>query len=447
MSRRNGSPVGRVVALAEDKNGDLWIESYAPPRSLLRIHDFKVIDDLRPPGMPYAASLATDPLGGVWLGLVNGDLARYRNGQLTTYNFDLGQSDSRVRRVEVSPDGTVLGATPVGVIGWRNGKKQILSSKNGLPCDFIYTLISDKTNILWLYTQCGLIAVGSDDLQRWWGHPETTLKVRTFDVFDGAQPAIVFNQPSASLSPDGRLWFANGTVLQMVDPAHIGGNSVPPPVHIEEVTADRKRYQPVAGLGLPPSTRDIEIDYTALSFVVPEKVRFRYRLEGRDTAWQEPGTRRQAFYNDLRPGRYRFRVIACNNDGVWNDAGAIFDFSVAPAWYQTNWFRILCLVSGVFIVWVIYRLRVLQISRAIGARFDDRLAERTRMARDLHDTFLQTIQGSKLVVDLALKPSTDPIGMRGALEQLSVWLERATQEGRAALNSLRTATAQTNESR
>ena len=445
MSRGNGSPVGRAVALAEDKDGDLWIESYAPPRSLLRIHDFKVVDDLRPPGMPYAASLTTDPEGGIWLGLVNGDLARYRNGQLTTYNFDLGQSDSRVRRVEVRPDGTVLGATPIGVIGWRNGKKQILSSRNGLPCDFIYTLISDKTSTLWLYTQCGLVAVASDDLQRWWDHPETTLKLRTFDVFDGAQPAIVFNQPSASLSPDGRLWFANGTVLQMVDPAHIGGNSVPPPVHIEEVTADRKRYQPVEGLGLPPSTRDLEIDYTALSFVIPQKVRFRYKLEGRDVAWQEPGTRRQAFYGDLRPGQYRFRVIACNNDDVWNEAGATLDFSVAPAWYQTNWFRILCVVSGVFIVWVIYRLRVLQISRAMGARFDERLAERTRMARDLHDTFLQTIQGSKLVVDLALKSSTDPIGTRGALEQLSVWLERATQEGRAALNSLRTATAQTND--
>jgi signal transduction histidine kinase/ligand-binding sensor domain-containing protein len=444
IRRPDGSPVGRAVALAQDKGGDLWIESYAPPRSLLRIHDFKVIDDLRPPGMPYAASLTADPEGGIWLGLVNGDLARYRNGQLTTYNFDLGQSDSRVRRVEVRPDGTVLGATPIGVIGWHDGKKQTLSSRNGLPCDFIYTLISDKTSTLWLYTQCGLVAVASDVLQRWWDHPETTLKVRTFDVFDGAQPAIVFNQPSASLSPDGRLWFANGTVLQMVDPAHIAGNSVPPPVHIEEVTADRKRYQPVEGLGLPPSTRDLEIDYTALSFVVPEKVRFRYRLEGRDTAWQEPGTRRQAFYSDLRPGRYRFRVIACNNDDVWNETGATLDFRVAPAWYQTNWFRILCVVSGVFIVGVIYRLRVLQISRAIGARFDERLAERTRMARDLHDTFLQTIQGSKLVADHALKPSTDPIQMRGALEQLSVWLERATQEGRAALNSLRTATAQTN---
>jgi signal transduction histidine kinase len=290
-----------------------------------------------------------------------------------------------------------------------------------------------------------LLAVGSDDLQRWWEHPEATLKVWTFDVFDGAQPAIVFNQPSASLSPDGRLWFANGTVLQMVDPTHVTWNALPPPVHVEGVIADRKNYSPRQDLPLPSLTRDLEIDYTALSFVIPLKVRFRYKLEGRDAAWQEPGTRRQAFYSDLRPGRYRFRVIACNNDGVWNDVGDTLDFSVAPAWYQTNWFRILCVVSGVFIIWVIYRLRVRQISRAIGARFDERLAERTQMAGDLHDTFLQTIQGSKLVVDLALKPSTDPIGMRGALEQLSVWLERATQEGRAALNSLRTATAQTND--
>jgi len=445
IRRGNGSPVGRAVALAEDKDGDLWIESYAPPRSLLRIHDFKVLDDLRPPGMPYAASLTADPEGGIWLGLVNGDLARYRSGQLTTYNFDLGQSDSRVRRVEVRPDGTVLGATPVGVIGWRNGKKQILSSRNGLPCDFIYTLISDKANTLWLYTQCGLIAVGSDDLQRWWEHPETTLKVRIFDVFDGAQPAIVFNQPSASLSLDGRLWFANGTVLQMVDPTHIGGNSVPPPVHVEEVIADRKNYSPGKDLRLPPLTRDLEIDYTALSFVVPQKVRFRYRLEGRDAAWQEPGTRRQAFYSDLRPGKYRFRVIACNNDGVWNEAGAMLDFSVAPAWYQTNWFRALCIILGGGIICATFRLRVLRISRAIAARFDERLAERTRMARELHDTFLQTIQGSKLVADQALRPSTDLIEMRRAMEQLSAWLGQATQEGRAALNSLRTATTRTND--
>ena len=121
------------------------------------------------------------------------------------------------------------------------------------------------------------------------------------------------------------------------------------------------------------------------------------------------------------------------------------NFTLIPAFYQTNWFRILCVVSGVLIVWVIYRLRVLQISRAIGARFDERLAERTRMARDLHDTCLQTIQGSKLVADDALELSTDPIRMRQAMERLSVWLATAMQEGQAALNSLSTVTTQTND--
>jgi PAS domain S-box-containing protein len=313
--------------------------------------------------MPYAASLTADPEGGIWLGLENGDLARYQNGRLTTNNFDLGQSDSRVRQVEVRPDGTVLGATPVGVIGWHDGKKQILGSRNGLPCDFIYSLISDKTGTLWLYTQCGLVAVAPDDLQRWWDHPETTVKVRTFDGFDGAHPAIVFNQPSASLSPDGRLWFANETVLQMVDPAHVVGNSVPPPVHIEEVTADRKRYQPVEGLGLPPSTRDLEIDYTALSFVVPQKVHFQYKLEGYDRDWKDAGTRREAFYTQLGPGKYRFRVIACNNSGVWNEAGATLDFAIAPAYWQTNWFRAMCVVAFLALVYGAYRFRVRQLRR------------------------------------------------------------------------------------
>jgi signal transduction histidine kinase len=121
------------------------------------------------------------------------------------------------------------------------------------------------------------------------------------------------------------------------------------------------------------------------------------------------------------------------------------NFSVAAAWYQTNWFRSLCAVSGVFILLVLYWLRVRQIVRSIGTRFDERLAERTLMARDLHDTFLQTIQGSKLVADDALDPSTDPLRMRRALEQLSVWLARATEEGRAALNSLRTTTIRTND--
>jgi signal transduction histidine kinase len=168
-------------------------------------------------------------------------------------------------------------------------------------------------------------------------------------------------------------------------------------------------------------------------------------LDGIDKGWQDPGTRREAYYSRLSPGRYHFQVIACNNDGVWNEQGATLDFRVLPAWYQTNLFRAFCAVVALCIVWTIYHLRVRQIARVIGARFDERLAERTRIAGDLHDTLLQTIQGSKLVANDALNKRSDEAKMRHALEQLSLWLDQAAQEGRMALNSLRSSTMLSND--
>ena len=179
--------------------------------------------------------------------------------------------------------------------------------------------------------------------------------------------------------------------------------------------------------------------------MVPEKVRFRYMLEGYDKGWQEPGTRRQAFYTDLAPKKYRFRVIACNNDGLWNEEGANLEFSVQPAWYQTNWFLMICVVITLFVVWSVYRLRLRQAERMISARFDERLAERTRIAREIHDTLVQTIQGSRMVADNALNEATDFPRMRQAMERLSVWLGQATQESPEDLNSLRTSTTETND--
>jgi signal transduction histidine kinase len=196
------------------------------------------------------------------------------------------------------------------------------------------------------------------------------------------------------------------------------------------------------GLRLAPLTRDLQINYTALSLVAPQKVRFRYRLEGHDTDWQDAATRRQAFYNDLPPGDYRFRVIACNNDGLWNDTGASLSFTIAPAWYQAKLFRVACLIFGILVLWALYRLRVHQIEAAAATRFNERLAERTRVARDIHDTLLQTIQGSKMVADDALEHAADPARLRTAIEQLANWLARATREGRAALNSLRATSAE-----
>jgi signal transduction histidine kinase len=375
--------------------------------------------------------------------MLNGNLARFRSGKTEIFTFG-DHTNSRVEALFAAPDGSILGATESGVVAWKNGRQQILSARNGLPCDEVNALNSDDQGDLWLYAACGLIEIKKDEVQRWWREPEANLSTRVFDALDGVQAGLShFSGSSRAL--DGRLWFANNSVAQVIDPAHIPVNAVPPKVHINGVVADRKSYPAENALRLPALTRDLEIDYTAPSFAEPRKVLFRYMLEGHDANWQEAGTRRQAFYNDLRPGHYRFRVTACNEDGAWNDAGAAVEFTIAPAWFQTYWFFAVCAIIAFLIVWVLYRLRVRQVAHAISVRFDERLAERTRIAREFHDTLLQTIQGSKLVADSALKQSAGPTPMRGAMEQLSSWLGRATEEGRTALNSLRTSTTEKND--
>ena len=170
-------------------------------------------------------------------------------------------------------------------------------------------------------------------------------------------------------------------------------NRVPPPVYIEQITADGQTYSATSGLRLPAQLRDLTIDYTALSLVAPEKVRFRFKLEGQDPDWREVVNIRRVQYSNLAPGNYRFRVIAANNSGVWNEEGASLDFSIAPAYWQTNWFRALCVAAFLLVLWALYQLRLRQIAQAFNTRLEARVAERTRIARDLHDTLLQSFQG------------------------------------------------------
>jgi hypothetical protein len=216
---------------------------------------------------------------------MNGDLARYRHGEIELVPFK-NRPDAQVNQLLVDADGAVFGATASGLVGWKEGKQQTLTVRNGLPCDGINALVADRQGSLWLYMQCGLVQIAGPELQRWWGLPDGRVQLRTYDAFDGVSPGFTAFQ-GAARSPDGRLWFANSGVLQMLDPAHLAANVVLPPVHVEQVVADRTSYAPRDDLRLPPLTRDIEIDYTALSFVVPQKVHFRYKLEGHDSAEKE----------------------------------------------------------------------------------------------------------------------------------------------------------------
>jgi signal transduction histidine kinase/ligand-binding sensor domain-containing protein len=431
---KGGSSTRFIVGITEDSAHDIWAEVSGEHRELIRVHGLQVVEEYPEAVIPSARALAGGPNGVLWLGLRNGDLARFHDGHAEVFPSP-GGPKSYVDQVIVNPDGTVFATTSAGLVGWKDGTSRLLSSKNGLPCDSVIGAAWDNADSLWLDTECGLARINKEDTDGWWRDDSATVAPEILDALDGVQPGRPSFNPMVR-TPDGRLWIVNKFTLQVVDPRHLTSNNVIPPVQIEKVIADRKPHEPSDRLALPSLVRDLEIDYAALSFVNPQKVRFRYKLEQRDTAWQEAGNRRQAFYTDLRPGSYRFRVIAANDDGLWNEEGASLAFTIAPAWYQTAVFRISCLLAGLLLLWLIYYLRMKQASRSIRARFDERIAERTRLARDLHDTLLQTLQGSKLVADDAFEHRSDVEYTSRSLEKLSKWIDRAMREGRAALNAL-----------
>jgi ligand-binding sensor domain-containing protein len=389
-------PLGNAKAFAEDVEGNIWALTHidVPDQiHLLRIKDRNVKQDIPVDDVIRARYLAADRRSGIWLASAYSKFVHYRDGKAEAV-ISLANEEIGIRSLFVDSDDAISLATAKGFYRWKDGHLSVMDSRNGLPCSALVSAIKDDHGSFWLYGRCGLLRVSASDYESWLKFPEAALSVKTFDALDGIQPGYERGQPEVSKSADGRLWFASGDKVQMIDPSRTYTNVIPPPVYVEEVIADRKNYLPGVGLRLPPLTRDLEIDYTALSFVVPQKVRFRYKLEGRDTTWQEPGTRRQAFYSDLRPRKYRFRVIACNNDGLWNEEGATLDFSVAAAWYQTNWFRASCVVVFLVLLWGIYRLRVQQLQHQFAIGLEARVNERTRIARELHDTLLQELSGT-----------------------------------------------------
>lgn len=433
---RDHHSLGICRSIAEDHDHNIWVATTGAERRVYRVRDFQVQESFSDNPFPLARVIAPDPVDGVWLGFGDGELLHYRNHRFEAIALPY---PSPVRSISAEPDGSVWVAKTEGILLWKNGKVHTLNTANGLPCDSIAAALMDAQSNLWILASCGVIEVSHQALTAWERNPQQSVEYRLFDRFDGAQPAATTFQPTISRAFDGKLWFANDTVLQMIDPGNLKVDKYPPPVSIERIVADRKEY-PVGKISqLPPLTRDLEINYTALCFLIPERVHFRYRLEGRDKQWQEAGSRREAFYNDLPPGKYRFQVIAANSDGVWNMEGASFEFSVLPAFYQTFWFRGMTLAMLIAMLGLAYRFRMTQIAKEMNTRFEERLAERTRMARDLHDTLLQTIQGSKLVLEDALTlPAERSSQLRQSLEKVSDWLGRAIHEGRAAIQALRT---------
>jgi len=436
------SPRGDAIdGITEDVNQNIWALTFAG--HVLRVTNqiAKEVTEVTS-DKPQQGYLVSDHNGGIWVAWKNGNLAHYRDGSVSTTALNGRDSSFSVLGVLLDSDDSLLVSTTEGLFRWDGNVWSVLNRRNGLPCDTIFSAAKDNDGDLWLYSQCGLVKLGRAELGEWRTHSDSILNVEVFDAFDGARPHRASGpvQPIVSKASDGRLWFINQISVQMIDPSQTDPNKVPPPVHIESFVADHKDYALEKRVRLPPLTRDIEIDYSGLSVAVPQKVHFRYELEGRDTGWQEAGPRRQAFYTNIPPGDYRFRVTACNNDGIWNDAGAFLEFSIVPAFYQTAWFRLTCLGVFLVILWALYQLRLQQLHRQFNIGLEARVHERTRIARDLHDTLLQSLHGLMFEFQAVRNMfHRRPEEALEALDSAIMGTERAITESQVAIEGLRDA--------
>ena len=449
-----GIPGGIVRSIAEDSDGSLWIANQS--FGLIHLKGTKVLEQIpwdKFGHKDFASALAVDPLErGVWLGFFNGGVAYFKDEPRATYGPADGLGDGLVNDFQFD-NGAVWMATAGGLSRLKNNRIATLTSQNGLPCDGVHWVREDDDHFLWLATVCGLVRIARANLDTWAAavdqnkDAKVIIQTTVLDVTDGvtSQSYPIGVCPQVAKGADGKLWFPGLGGVSVLDPRHIPFNRLLPPVHVEQITADRKSYDLASNrngqLQLPPLLHDLQIDYTALSFVAPEKVRFRYKLEGFDRDWQDAGTRRQAFYTNLPPRNYRFRVMACNNNGVWNETGTFLDFSIAPAYYQTTWFRLLVISIFVLMLLVVYQLRLQQVARQVRSRMEERLEERERIARDLHDTLLQSVQGLILKFHAVAKQIPgDDASAHDALEKALDRADEVLAEGRDRVQNLRTNT-------
>ncbi|MGO9437609.1 MAG: two-component regulator propeller domain-containing protein [Terracidiphilus sp.] len=453
--RTNAVPAGEVHFIAGDKSGNLWLSE---SKRLVHIVDERVVEDLpwSELGDGADALLVDAKQGGVWLAFWNiGGVSFFRDHRIRArYTAADGLGEGHVPDLQLDGDGAIWAATQGGLSRLRDGRIATLTTKNGLPCNAIHWSIEDDDHALWLNSVCGLVRITRSELDAWIANPNRRIDTRVWDASDGVR--LSSNAPSSyaprvAKSTDGKIWFMAG-IVQVVDPHHLAINKLAPPVHVEQIIADNKTYwqnlpgAPVPKLHLPPRIRDLQIDYAALSLVAPEKVHFKYKLEGQDRDWREVVNERKVQYSNLVPGNYSFRVIASNNSGVWNEQGDVLDFSIAPAYYQTNWFRALCVAAFLALLWALYQLRLQQLATQFNMRLEERVGERTRIARDLHDTLLQSFHGILLYLQSGIHQLPEhPAEAKKTFEDAMDQAERAIVEGREKVQGLRASTVERND--
>ena len=463
-------PSSFVTALHADRSGTLWIVTDS---GVTRFKNERFM----PVDIPHAQltrvySVTTDVHGNLWLCDSNQGLFRWENQTLTPFDAPglnhrmvtsvgndasgrvwihstdgaliVVEADGSSRHAEWGDGSSAFYQETRDAVGWLSGvagagrldgsRLLTVGEKNGLPTATVSAVIPGNDGHLWLATAVGIVRIADQAFQLLEKDPAAQIAYTLYGTEDGMAglPAPLGSQ-GAVRAADGRIWFVTTNGITIVDPKRITDDWTVPPVHIEGLFADARRLGVGPHLRLAPKTSTIEIDYSAVTFSSPKKVRYRYRLDGFDREWRDAGTRREALYTNLPPGEYRFRVGAANNERGFSTDTAGIDFVLLPTFYQTWWFYGVSALTIAFALWVIWQLRV----RHLHREFSLVLGERVRVSREIHDTLLQSLVGVALQLD-ALSETAEPQGsMKSALARTRREVEDYIRETRQSIWKLR----------
>lgn len=422
----------------------------------------------------YAVHQGRD--GTVWAGTLNAGVSSFRNGSFTTYTTLNGLVSNTVVAIMEGADGTMWFATPDGLSALSKGRWRSYTSRDGLPPGGVFCLLEDSTGVLWIGTAKGIAFFSSgqiktpqtvpdslrdqifgvaEDRNGWlWiatanhvvrvnrdkllGGSLSDGDVREYGLADGLPSTEgIKRHRSVVADPLGRIWFSLNRGLSVADPARLASSSAPALVHILSVSADGGPIDLNGPVRLPADPQRVMFSYAGVSLSAPERLRFRYRLDNFDRRWSEPVAAREAVYTNLSPGSYRFRVIATNSEGLWNGAEAVVVFAIPPLFWQTWWFRLAALLVCLLVSVAWYRLRMRRFAAQLNERFEERLAERTRIAQELHDTLLQGFISASMQLHVAVDQLPEALPAKQRFSRVLQLMRQVIDEGRNAVRGLR----------
>ncbi len=438
-----------VKIIFQDRESTLWIGALTEdrPGGLYRFRDGKLE---RVPGISDVRAIAEDRDGGLWLGGLEG-LRYMRGGKTVTYDHKQGLSSNAVNDIHQDSTGTLWVATYGGGLNrLRDGRLKAITTKDDLPDNLLLGMLEDGEGNLWFVSNQSIFRVSLKELNDFADGRISSVLPVSYGVAEGMRSTESNGgSPGGWKTTDGRIWFPTLRGVVAIDPTV--GNRFPPPVVVEEAWANKLPLAPNGRTSVPPGNNTFDFRFTALSFSAPSKLHFKYRLDPFDKDWVDAGTHRTAHYTNMNPGGYSFHVTAANNYGTWSDQEASVRFVLHPHFYQTNWFGALCAALLAALLWAAYRFRVRQLHREFNMRLEERVAERTRIARDLHDTLLQSFHGVLLYfqtgINLLPKVPAEPgtVKARKTLETAMHQAKNAIVEGRGAIQGLRSSVVETND--